>query len=106
MPYSTLIDIQTLNDCYMSGSPCKPTYPPMLALNNGLYTLNANPNRPLNCSTPGPVQTVMIRPSMPPATSSKAKTLMTKENYQCACQTKRRNDITYPSEDEYNNVSP
>jgi hypothetical protein len=104
MPYSTLIDIQTLNDCYMSGSPCKPTYPPMLALNNGLYPLNANPNLPLNCSTPGPVQTMMIRPSMPPA--SKAKALMTKENYQCGCQTKRRNDIIYPSEDEYNNVSP
>lgn len=78
MSYFTMNSLQALNDCYMSGPDCKPSIAPMLSSNNGLYSLNANPNLPLNCSTPG-VSTPAI----------------TKEGYQCSCNNTRRNDMSY-----------
>jgi len=95
MPYSTINDLQALNNCYLNGTTCKPSYPPMLPRNNGLYSLNANPNRPLNCSEPGPVKTIQRNPQPDSI----------KEGYQCACG-RRRDNISYNNEDEYNNVSP
>jgi hypothetical protein len=83
MPYSTINDIQALNKCHLNGITCTPSYPPMLSSNNGLYSLNANPNRPINCSVPGPVKTIPIR-----------------ENYQCACGGRRRDSLSYGNQED------